>query len=80
MLRACRAKLWADGASDAERLDDFKGFVLVAHLKVLFDRGLISFGTDGNCLISQVLGDDAAADLGVTSKSLLHWIAKNHQA
>ena len=47
VLRASHAKPWAQCASDAERLDVFNGFLLVANLNALFDRFLISFDDTG---------------------------------
>ncbi|MEN9306175.1 MAG: hypothetical protein RL173_107 [Fibrobacterota bacterium] len=79
VLRASHAKPWAECASDAERLDVFNGFLLVANLDALFDRGLISFDPDGNCLVSEQLGDDAAAALGVSRSTRLRWVADEHE-
>ncbi|MBN0787902.1 HNH endonuclease, partial [Pseudomonas aeruginosa] len=47
-LRASHAKPWAECADDAERLDAFNGFLLVANLDALFDRFLISFDDTGH--------------------------------
>ena len=44
---ASHAKPWAECANDAERLDVFNGFLLVANLNALFDRFLISFDDTG---------------------------------
>jgi len=79
VLRASHAKPWADCASDAERLNVFNGLLLVANLDALFDRGLISFDTSGNCLVSRKLPEDAAAELRVNRGSRLRWIAFEHQ-
>ena len=51
-LRASHAKPWAECTDDAERLDAFNGFLLVANLDALFDRFLISFDDAGHLLTS----------------------------
>ncbi len=52
VLRASHAKPWADCYSDQERLNVFNGFLLVANLDTLFDRGLISFAESGEVICS----------------------------
>ncbi|WP_198969815.1 HNH endonuclease [Xylophilus sp. ASV27] len=47
LLRASHAKPWAECSSDAERLDVFNGFLLVANLDALFDGFLVSFDDAG---------------------------------
>ncbi|UTW12811.1 HNH endonuclease [Marinobacterium rhizophilum] len=46
VLRASHIKPWKD-CTNEERLDGDNGLLLVANLDALFDRGLISFSSDG---------------------------------
>ncbi len=77
-LRASHAKPWAECASDAERLDVFNGFLLLANLDALFDRFLISFADNGQMLISPRLPADALPLLGITPGIVLRWLAPEH--
>ncbi len=52
LLRASHIIPWARCDSDQERLNVHNGLLLVANLDAAFDAGLISFGDDGNILIS----------------------------
>jgi HNH endonuclease len=54
LLRASHIKPWRS-SSNAERLDPANGFLLAAHLDALFDAGLISFGDDGQMLLTDRL-------------------------
>lgn len=78
VLRASHVKPWADCESDAERLDVFNGFLLVANLDALFDRGLIAFNDAGMLLVSPRLSEDEISRLGVGPRSKLRWIAPEH--
>lgn len=80
LLRASHAKPWADCASDAERLDVFNGFLLVANLDALFDRFLISFDDDGGLLISPTITDEIRSRLGLHPGMALRWISDAHRA
>jgi hypothetical protein len=51
VLRSSHAKPWADCDADAERLDVFNGFLLIANFDAL-STGLISFDDSGVPLIS----------------------------
>jgi predicted restriction endonuclease len=53
-LRATHIKPWRD-ADDAERLDGENGLLLSPHVSHLFERGYISFGDDGELLVSRLL-------------------------
>jgi putative restriction endonuclease len=79
VLRASHAKPWLDCQSDNERLDIFNGFLLVANLDALFDRGLISFDEQGHCLKSNVLEPGTATRLGLDANTRLRWVANEHQ-
>lgn len=79
VLRASHAKPWAECESDAERLDVFNGFLLVANLDALFDRFLISFDDSGRLLVSSVLSDEVGACLGLHSGMALRWLSDSHR-
>ncbi|QJE00474.1 HNH endonuclease [Massilia forsythiae] len=79
VLRASHAKPWAECASDAERLDVFNGFLLVANLDALFDRFLISFDDDGRLLISPILTAEIRIRLGLHPGMALRWLTDAHR-
>lgn len=78
-LRASHAKPWAECADDAERLDAFNGFLLVANLDALFDRFLISFDDAGYLLTSTRLSQSDLPGLGIHSGMRLRWLASEHR-
>lgn len=78
VLRASHAKPWADCETDEERLDVFNGFLLVANLDALFDRGLISFEDTGAMLVSPHLSHAQRSQLRVESSMTLRWLAEEH--
>lgn len=78
-LRASHAKPWAECADDAERLDAFNGFLLVANLDALFDRFLISFDEAGRLLASARLSQDDLHGLGIRVGMTLRWLASEHR-
>jgi putative restriction endonuclease len=57
ILRASHIKPWKY-SDNKERLDAYNGLLLSPTLDLLFDRGLISFETDGSIIISKRLGKD----------------------
>lgn len=79
VLRASHAKPWAECADDAERLDAFNGFLLVANLDALFDRFLISFDDAGHLLTSTRLSPSDLPGLGIHSGMRLRWLASEHR-
>jgi hypothetical protein len=79
VLRASHAKPWADCTSDEERLDVFNGFLLVAHLDALFDRGLITFDAGGDMVIAADLTAEQRASLHLSEGLRLRWVAPEHQ-
>ncbi|HYP82808.1 HNH endonuclease [Variovorax sp.] len=79
VLRASHAKPWAACVSDAERLDVFNGFLLVANLDALFDRFLISFDDDGQLLVSPRLSADDQGCLGLSPGMALRWLSDTHR-
>ena len=78
-LRASHAKPWAECADDAERLDAFNGFLLVANLDALFDRFLISFDDAGHLLTSARLSQSDLPGLGIHPGMRLRWLASEHR-
>lgn len=80
VLRASHAMPWAECSSDAERLDVFNGFLLVANLDALFDRFLISFDDAGGILISPRLPSDQLEILGIHRGMALRWLSSEHEA
>lgn len=80
ILRASHAKPWADCQSDAERLDVFNGFLLAPDFDALFDRGLITFSTDGELQVSPQITASHLAALRLFDPTTLHlrWITPNH--
>ncbi|ALD91668.1 putative restriction endonuclease [Cupriavidus gilardii CR3] len=78
-LRASHARPWAECADDAERLDAFNGFLLVANLDALFDRFLISFDDTGHLLSSARLSQSDLHELGIHPRMMLRWLASEHQ-
>lgn len=63
LLRASHMKPWAKCESDAERLDVFNGLLLSALWDAAFDRGLVSFSSEGMAVFSQRLSVVAQASL-----------------
>lgn len=78
LLRASHAKPWAKCATDTERLNVFNGFLLSAHLDVLFDQGLMTFGEQGNALLSPKLDADTRSKLNLDPTLRLRWLAPSH--
>ena len=62
--RAGHCKPWRD-SSDSERLDGENGLLLTPTIDHLFDRGFISFATDGRLLVSPVAHRKSLARMGV---------------
>ncbi|MCK9504774.1 MAG: HNH endonuclease [Porticoccaceae bacterium] len=78
VLRASHAKPWAECDSDAERLDVFNGFLLIANLDALFDRFLITFNHQGKLVTAPSLGSSDLAALGLQAPQHLRWLAAEH--
>ncbi|MTV37017.1 HNH endonuclease [Duganella radicis] len=79
VLRASHAKPWSECESDAERLDVFNGFLLVANLDALFDRFLISFDDGGHILVSSRVGHVEQTRLGLVAGMTLRWLTDPHR-
>jgi hypothetical protein len=54
VLRASHIKPWAR-SSNEDRLNPQNGFLLLANLDILFEKGFFSFGDDGRMLVSKDL-------------------------
>jgi len=63
-LRASHCKPWRD-STDSERLDGENGLLLTPTIDHLFDRGFISFETDGRLLVSPVAHRPSLERMGV---------------
>ena len=63
-LRASHCKPWRD-SDDFERLDGENGLLLTPSVDHLFDRGFISFETDGRLLISPVAHRRSLERMGI---------------
>lgn len=64
LLTASHIKPWAK-SSPSERLDLFNGLLLSPALDQCFDAGYISFGNDGEIMISPQLGDQSREAMGI---------------
>jgi hypothetical protein len=73
LLRASHAKPWAT-STDAERLNVFNGFLLVANLDALFDRYLMTFDEDGRARFSPRITTEVRRQLGIETPLCLRWI------
>lgn len=80
VLRASHAKPWSECSSDAERLDVFNGFLLVANLDALFDRFLVSFDDGGCLLVSSRIGHAELGHLGLATDLRLRWLTDQHKS
>jgi hypothetical protein len=63
LLRASHIKPWAKCDTDAERLDVHNGFLLSALWDAAFDRGLVTFDSDGRPEFSPSLSEGARGEL-----------------
>jgi hypothetical protein len=79
VLRASHTKPWAECDSDAERLDVFNGFLLIANLDALFDRFLISFDDGGQLIVSPRLTHKQTDQLGIHRVLKLRWFTDTHR-
>lgn len=67
---ASNIKPWKD-SNNCERLDSHNGLPLIATVDKLFDRGLVTFSSDGNLLVSKELDGTERALLGLDGRKLL---------
>lgn len=78
LLRASHAKPWAKCATDNERLNVFNGFLLCAHLDVLFDQGLMTFDELGMAVFSPRLDIEILTKLAINQPIKLRWLTAQH--
>lgn len=64
-LRASHCKPWRDCKTNTERLDPGNGLMLTPSIDHLFDRGFISFESDGRLLVSPVAHLPSLQRMGV---------------
>ncbi|MEN9661764.1 MAG: hypothetical protein RL324_713 [Verrucomicrobiota bacterium] len=79
LLRASHTKPWTDCSSDAERLNVFNGFLLVAHLDALYDRHLMTFDESGEARFAAQIDGSTRVKLGLSSALHLRWVCSEHQ-
>ena len=70
LLIASHIKPWSV-CNNNERLDPFNGLMLAPHIDALFDKGLISFDTDGTIKISPKIDPKNQERLGISSSMKL---------
>ena len=63
LLRASHIIPWRDCQSDDDRLDVYNGFLLSALWDAAFDKGLVTFGDEGEPQFSPSLSDAAIEEL-----------------
>lgn len=71
-LRASHIKPWAD-STHSERIDGENGLLLAPHVDLLFDRGWISFSSNGRLLVSKELPNDVQSRLGLKLDASLRY-------
>jgi len=77
VLRASHIKPWRF-SSNSERLDPYNGLLLLPQYDQLFDKGLISFNTNGEIIRSRAIDDIEPAKLGIDVKDKLRTLSKKH--
>lgn len=70
LLIASHIKPWSV-CNNNERLDPFNGLMLAPHIDALFDKGLITFDTDGTIKISPKIDPKNQERLGISSSMKL---------
>lgn len=78
VLRASHIKPWRH-STNKERLSRHNGLLLAAHLDSLFDAGLISFDSDGEILISDLVPSSDRARLGLTTSMRIKHVDRHQQ-
>ena len=79
LLRASHIKPWAECETDAERLDVFNGLLLAPHLDAAFDAGYITIAGDGAVLVSDALGSNAQAAVGLDGSLKIAGLRPAHE-
>jgi len=78
LLRASHIKAWRD-AEAHERIDPFNGLLLAAHLDALFDKGWISFDSNGFILISGLISESDLNKLSIDKSMQLNMPPETHE-
>ena len=60
LLIASHIKPWSQ-ASNRERLDEYNGLLLIPNFDALFDKGYITFSSEGNIIVSNYLPEEEKA-------------------
>ena len=68
-LRASHIKPWRSCSDNAERLDGNNGLLLTPNADHLFDRGLITFGDDGEIIFSSAVAAEDIQQMGIVAGS-----------
>lgn len=79
LLRASHACAWSECTTDADRLNVFNGFLLVAHLDALFDRHLMTFNATGEAIFAPSISREVRHQLGIPDNSKLRWLSPGHE-
>ena len=77
VLRASHIKPWRF-SNNSERLNPYNGLLLLPQYDQLFDKGLISFGENGEILRSPALEHVAPSKLGISLNDKLRALSKQH--
>ncbi len=78
LLRASHIKAWRD-AETHEKIDPFNGLLLAAHLDALFDKGLISFDSNGFILVSDLISESDLNKLSIDKSMQLNMAPETHE-
>lgn len=79
LLRASHSKPWSDCSTDADRLNVFNGFLLVANLDALFDRHLMTFAATGEAILTPTISKEVCLLLGTPNEMRLRWVSPAHE-
>ncbi len=77
ILKASHIKPWCD-SDNRERLDIYNGLLLIPNLDSVFDKGLISFHSDGRIIISSLLSDSDRNRLNIYLDMRLRKVEEEH--
>ena len=75
---ASHIKPWRD-SDNQERLDAYNGLLLIPNYDKMFDKGYISFSTEGKIIISPLLTSNDRKELKLSPDAHLRFIAPQHQ-
>lgn len=75
LLKASHIKPWRD-ASNLERLDPYNGLLLIPNIDTLFDGGLVTFGREGEVIISNAVEEGTLRAFGIETTFKLSSLGK----